>query len=136
MPSQKLMRCRIRPAGSGAAPTERFIPLEIYGLWEHLMRDRHRFEIVDCRASLWLDMEDSPDTAYGEDQYERVTEVTAFVYSGRDEMFMRARRYFPTDQCARLRKIFLAHYEQEGARLQTQIRERPGIWLRREPARV
>ncbi len=134
MPSQKLMRCLIRPVGSSVAPSERFVPLEIYGLWEFLMRDKHSFEVVDSRASLWLDMEDSPEAAYGEDQYDRVTEITAFVYSGRDEMFTRARRYFPTDQCPRLREIFLKHYELEGARLQTQVRERPGIWLHRTAA--
>ena len=47
------------------------------------------------KASLWLDMEDSPDAAYTQNQFERVTEVTAYVYSERDEMFTRARRYFP-----------------------------------------
>ena len=77
-------------------------------------------------------MEDSPEAAYGEDQYERVTEVTAFVYSGRDEMFTRACRYFPSDQCNDLKEIFLMHYRKDNARLQTQVREREGIWLRRD----
>jgi len=58
--------------------------------------------------------------------------VTAFVYSGRDDMFTRARRYFATRDCERLKNIFLSHYQSEGSRLQTQVRERPGIWLHRE----
>ena len=136
MPSQKLVRCHIRRTAQGGADTERFVPLEIFGLWEYLMRAKHEFEIVKPLASLWLDMEDSPEAAYTESQFDRVTEVTAFVYSGRDEMFMRACRYFPTQECAKLKEIFLSHYRAAAGKLQTQVRERPGIWLHRDPALV
>jgi hypothetical protein len=95
------------------------------------MMAKHGFEVLNPRASLWLDMEDSPEAAYTNGEYEPVTEVTAFVYSGRDEMFTRACRYFPTADCAGLKSIFLSHYQDESHRLQTQVRERPGVWLRR-----
>jgi hypothetical protein len=134
MSSQKLLRCEIRPRGGSGRVSARYIPLEIFGLWEYLMVHRHEFEISEPRASLWLDMEDSPEAAYGDHQYERVTEVTAYVYSGRDDMFTRARRYFASEDCERLKSIFLAHYHENGGRLQTQIRERPGIWLYRDAA--
>jgi hypothetical protein len=84
MGSQKIMRCEIRRVGGTGPVTERYVPLEIFGLWEHLMTHKHNFEVLKARASLWLDMEDSPGSAYGEAQFERVTEVTAFVYSERD----------------------------------------------------
>ena len=134
MPSQKLVRCNVRRAGSVESGSPRYIPLEIFALWEYMMSARHGFEVVEPRASLWLDMEDSPETAYGENQYERVTELTAFVYSSRDEMFTRCCRYFPTGEVDRLKPIFLSHYEEQGSRLQTHVRERQGIWLLREPA--
>jgi hypothetical protein len=134
MGSQKIMRCEIRRAGGKGPTTERFVPLEIFGLWEHLMTHRHGFEVLKARASLWLDMEDSPDSAYGESQFERVTEVTAFVYSERDGMFTRARRYFASDRCEDLKRIFLNHYVSDDGRLQTHLRERPGIFLHRESA--
>ena len=136
MPSQKLVRCLIRPIRSSLQPTVRYVPLEIYGLWEFLMRNKHGFEVIETRASLWLDMDNSPEAAYGEGQYERVTEVTAFVYSGRDEMFTRACRYFPSSECNRLKQIFLTHYREKGDRIQTQVREREGIWLHRDPVPV
>jgi hypothetical protein len=98
------------------------------------MQTRHGFEIISPTASLWLDMEDSPESAYSENQYERVTEVTAFVYSGRDDMFTRCCRYFPSTDLDQLKPIFLSHYEDIEARLQTHVRERQGIWLMREPA--
>ena len=145
MPSQKLVRCTIRragaagarmgaPAEAGSGPesgTARFVPLEIFGLWEYLMSAKHGFEVVEPTASLWLDMEDSPEAAYADQRFDRVTEVTAFVYSGRDEMFTKACRYFPTRECDHLRTIFLGHYQAKAGRLQTHVRERPGIWVHR-----
>src|ERR1043165_3483360 len=136
MASQKLVRCRIRQRGVRGEGSARFIPLEIFGLWEYLMANRHDFEVLQPSASLWLDMEDSPETAYSEQQYDRVTEVTAFVYSDRDQMFPRACRYFRSDECDTLKPIFLSHYQNVGEKLQTQVRERQGIWLFRETAAV
>jgi hypothetical protein len=136
MSSQKIVRCEIRRSGSTGPATERFVPLEIFGLWEYLMTHKHQFDVLHPRASLWLDMEDSPETAYGEAQFERVTEVTAFVFSERDEMFTRARRYFASSRCEELTRIFLSHYATEGGRMQTHLRERPGIWLHRENATI
>ncbi len=137
MSSQKLVRCELRRTGSTNTQV-RFVPLEIFGLWEHLMSSKHQFEVLTPRASLWLDMEDSPDAAYTQNQYERVTEVTAYVYSDRDEMFTRARRYFPADEADQLKGIFLSHYGAGEGRIQTQVHERQGIWLQREkvPASV
>jgi hypothetical protein len=132
MPSQKLVRCVVRPRASRGDGSSRYVPLEIFGLWEYMMATKHGFEVIDPCASLWLDMEDSPEAAYDENQYERVTEITAFVYSGRDSMFTRACRYFPTGECNRLRPIFLSHYQAGESRLQTHVRERQGIWLHRE----
>src|SRR5262245_1658890 len=132
MPSLKLVRCAIRPIGSRHPGSTRFVPLEIFGLWDHLMRSRHGFEVMNPRASLWLDMDDSPEAAYQEHQYDRVTEITAFVYSPRDEMFTRACRYFPSTECSSLRDIFLAHYSAtDPERHRLPVRERSGIWLHR-----
>jgi len=133
MSSLKLVRCEVRPRGSKSAPSPRFVPLEIFGLWEYLIATKHGFEVNAPRASLWLDVEDAPEAAYQEHEFERVTEVTAYVFSGRDDMFTRACRYFRSDECDRLKDIFLSHYRDGGAKIQTQVRERPGIWLQREP---
>jgi len=128
MPSQKLVRCEVRPRDGSRLPSPRFIPLEIFGLWEFLMSTKHDFDVLEPRASLWLDMEDSPEAAYSESQYERVTEITAFVYSGRDDMFTKACRYFRTLECEQLKGIFLSHYVETGA----HVREKQGIFLLRD----
>lgn len=132
MSSQKIVRCQLRRAGTTGPGQVRYVPLEIFGLWEHLMTSKHGFEVLEARASLWLDMEDSPEAAYSQNQYDRVTEVTAYVYSQRDDMFTRARRYFHSDEAESLKHIFLSHYTGGESRIQTQVRERSGIWLVRE----
>jgi hypothetical protein len=132
MSSQKIVRCQLRRPASKGPGQVRYVPLEIFGLWEHLMTSKHGFEVLDPRASLWLDMEDAPEAAYSENHYDRVTQVTAFVYSQRDDMFTRARRYFRSDEAEQLKQIFLSHYSGEGARIQTQVHERSGIWIVRE----
>jgi hypothetical protein len=138
MSSRKLVRCEV---GRSEAPqtttsgTSRYVELEIFGLWEYLMASKHGFRVVEPRASLWLDMEDAPEAAYGESQFDRVTQVTAFVYSERDGMFTRVRRYFQSDRVDELRDIFLSHYR-NGTRVQPHVREKPGIWLYREHVEV
>ena len=132
MSSQKIVRCQLRRTGTNGTSQVRYVPLEIFGLWEHLMRSKHGFDVIEPRASLWLDMEDSPEAAYSENHYDRVTEVTAFVYSQRDDMFTRARRYFHSEEAESLKRIFLSHYTGEESRIQTQVHERTGIWIVRE----
>ncbi|HXJ70347.1 MAG TPA: hypothetical protein VNM39_15690 [Verrucomicrobiae bacterium] len=132
MSSKKIVRCHLRRAGNAEPGQVRYVPLEIFGLWEHLMTTKHGFEVVTPRASLWLDMEDAPEAAYSQSQYDRVTEVSAYVYSERDDMFTRARRYFRSDEAESLKRIFLAHYQGEESRIQTQVHERNGIWIVRE----
>jgi hypothetical protein len=133
MPSQKLVRCEVKSTASPASA--RYIPMEIYGLWEYLMVHKHGFDVRNCGASLWIDVEESPEVAYSESSYERVTEVTLFVYSEQDGMFTRVCRYFPTEHYPELKRIFLSHYSEPDARLEgsPQLREKEGIWIRRSP---
>src|SRR5437867_2588334 len=134
MPSQKLVRCEIRRRGGAGPGSARFIPLEIFGLWEYLMSTKHEFTVDSPQASLWLDMEDSPAGAYAEGQYDRVTEVTIFVYYARDDMFTRVCRYFPSADCEAVKRILLSHYDGTEGKVRPQIRERTGMWIHREPA--
>ena len=135
MASQKLVRCEIRRSDAAEDATVRYVPLEIFGLWEFLMRNKHRLEVRRSVASLWIDVDETPEAAYGENQYERVTEVELLRYSDRDGMFSRVSRYFPTAEYPQLKELLLRHYESvsDPSAPQLQIKERPGIWIRRDP---
>ena len=136
MASQKLMRCEVRREAPEIMPQLRYVPLEIFGLWEYLMTRRHGFQVEDSRASLWLDAEETPESAYDEHEYDHVTEVSVFLYSGRDDMFTRVCRYFPSEHCEVLKKIFLSHYPEGDGGIQTRLRERPGFWIHRPAAQA
>ena len=133
MASQKLVRCEIKRAGSDEG-TVRYVPLEIFGLWEFLMRHKHRFDVSASVASLWIDVDENPEVAYGENQYERVTEVTLLRYSDADGMFSKVNRYFPTGEYPALKSLLLKHYEgvHEPGAPSLQLKERQGVWIRRE----
>jgi hypothetical protein len=135
MANQKLVRCEIRRPGNPKGGTVRYVPLEIFGLWEYLMRTKHSFDVTANIASLWIDVDDNPEAAYGNEQYERVTEVTLLRYSEKDEMFGRVSRYFPTEEYPELKKLLLGHYEsvREPGAPSLQLKERQGIWIKREP---
>ena len=55
MTSQKLVRCRIKRRDDPTVGSVRYVPLEIYGLWEFLMREKHQFEVTGNVASLWIE---------------------------------------------------------------------------------
>lgn len=133
MASQKLVRCEIRRSDGGNG-TVRYVPLEIFGLWEFLMRNKHRFEVSGSVASLWIDVDENPEVAYGENQYERVTEVTLLRFSEQDGMFSKVHRYFPTPEYPELKNLLLRHYEsvREPGAPNLQVKERQGVWIRRE----
>jgi hypothetical protein len=133
MASQKLVRCELVRPGA-AAGTMRYVPLEIFGLWEFLMCQKHGFQVRSTIASLWIDVDESPEVAYGENQYERVTEVTLLRYSEHDGMFSRVNRYFPTQEYPQLKNLLLRHYESaaEPGTPSLQLKERQGVWIRRE----
>ena len=133
MPSQKLIRCEV--LGISGASSIRYVPMEIYGLWEYLMTHKHGFQVRNHGASLWIDVEESPEVSYTEPSYELVTEVTLFVYSEKDGMFTRVCRYFPTEHLRELKPIFLSHYARAGmeSEIGPQVREKEGIWIKRDP---
>ena len=134
MASLKMVRCLVRRRGSSAPPSFRFVPLDIFGLWQYLMAERHGFDLVEARASIWIDLEDQADVSFGRGEFERVDEVCLHVYSEKDGMFQRICRYFRTEERDRLAGVLLRHYAPhvyEDAR-RPQLSERAGIWIVRE----
>jgi hypothetical protein len=131
MASFKMVRSSVRPRGSPDPPTYRYVPLEIFGLWELLMVERHGFEVLERWASVWIDVEDSQDMSFPAGEFERVDEVCLHVFSEKDGMFQRVCRYFRAEERDYLTGILLRHYAPhvyEDAR-RPQIAERAGIWI-------
>jgi hypothetical protein len=134
MASLKMLRCAVRRRGSIDPPSWRYVPLEVAGLWQFLMAEKHGFEVLDPRASIWIDVETPPDISFSDRQFERVDEVCLHVYSEKDGMFRRICRYFKADERDRLTTLLIRHYAPyiyEDAH-RPQVSERAGIWIVRE----
>ena len=140
MAKEKIVRCVVCKRGSGhSCSSVRYVPLEIFRLWKHLMTDRHGFDVADECLSLWFDIDGDPNITYAESNYEQVTRVSLRVYSESDAMFHEVTRYFPTNSYPAIRPLFLSHYEaasdeaaSDEAAHSSRIQETRGVWLRRE----
>ena len=85
MASQKLVRCEIRRPEDPNGASIRYVPLEIYGLWEFLMTEKHGFEVLSARSSLWLDSEEAPEAAYDQ-QVNKIEELRAEMFERMGQM--------------------------------------------------
>jgi hypothetical protein len=127
MSNQKLARVDL--GRKGAAPTVRYVPLEILGLWTHLMTERHGFEIHGFAASVWTDLEDG---AEAKTPTERVTEISLYYFDPRAGMLNRVCRYAPSEDMAQVREALLRHYGklESFGNPKPWTREREGVWFR------
>ncbi|MFZ1946900.1 MAG: hypothetical protein WAW06_05090 [bacterium] len=152
MAKEKIVRCRVcREASSGGEPraersatsvaasgavadgSVRYVPLEIFDLWKHLMTEKHSFSVSDETVSIWFDIDGDPNVSYSEANYEKVTRLSLLVYSERDGMYHKITRYVPSDGYAEIRPRILSHYSRyfDSPQFPPRIEEACGVWLRR-----
>jgi len=130
MSNQKLARVDLgRPGG---ACTVRYVPLEILGLWEHLMTERHGFEVRGISASVWAELEGSAGAAGVKVPTERVTEISLYYFDSRIGMLNRVVRYAPAEDAGVVRDVLLRHYGalEDYGNPKPWMREREGVWFR------
>lgn len=132
MSSQKLVRCEV-DRGDGRPASPRFVPIEIFGLWEYLMVHRHEFRVAGRNASVWVELEEGGSQV--KSPVEHVTEIALFVFEPKDGMLTRVCRYVPSDEASRVREILLAHYKPPAGSTAPApwVRERAGVWFRPRP---
>jgi hypothetical protein len=130
MSSQKLVRCQV--AKSSDPASVRFVPLEILGLWEHLMTCHHGFDVRERSASVWVALEETSAASQVRTAVERVTEISLFYYDHRHGMLNQVLRYVPTPETDSVRAILMRHYAgpEDATTPSPWMRERPGIWFR------
>jgi hypothetical protein len=137
MAKEKIVRCKVSRDGDGGdgAGTEsvRFVPLEIFDLWKHLMHGKHRFTVGEESASIWFDIDGDPNVSYSEANYEKVTRFSMLVYCDRDGMYHKITRFIPTDAYAEIKPRLLSHYACyfDSPQFPPTIEETCGVWLKR-----
>ena len=137
MAKEKIVRCTISRNTNGERhESVRYVPLDVFDLWNTLMTREHSFDVrVDC-TSLWFDIDGDPHVNYAETNYEPVVRLSLWVYSETDGMFRKITRYFPLEAYDEIRPQFLSHYEEyfNGAKFPPRIEETRGVWLKRKEA--
>ncbi len=136
MASEKLVRCRVSKRNGSAAghPTSRYIPLDIFQLWEFLMRERHSFDVSSPVTSLWFERGETSESTYSGLDIEPVTRVELFFFAEEDGMLHQKVRFFPSrekEEYFSIRDTFLSHYREihPDARKSLNFRENPGVWI-------
>jgi len=138
MAKEKIVKCRVAKAGPGGIPagpadSVRYVPLDVFYLWKHLMTQKHNFTITDETVSIWFDIDGDPNVSYADANYEKVMRFSMMVYSEKDGMYHRITRYFPTDGYAEIKPRLLSHYAHyfHSPQFPPRIEETCGVWLRR-----
>jgi hypothetical protein len=133
MAKKKMVRCTIAKGGeTDTGRSVRYIPLEIFQLWKHLMTRKHGFTIKDDLVSLWFDIDGDPNVTYAAANYEKVVRLCLWVYSEEAGMFREITRYFPYDSYEEIKPRFMAHYSEyfSASKFRPRTQETHGVWLK------
>jgi hypothetical protein len=133
MAKEKIVRCIVaKNEDQVTHESIRYIPLEIFQLWKHLMTEKHGFAIQDGCVSLWFDIDGDPNVSYADTNYEKVIRLCLWIYSEEAGMFRQVTRYFPQDSYEKIRPHFMAHYSRYFAapRFPPRMEETHGVWLK------
>jgi hypothetical protein len=133
MAKEKIVRCTItKTEDPVASESVRYIPLEIYQLWKHLMTKKHGFTVRNGFVSLWFDIDGDPHVSYADANYEKVVRLCLWVYSDEAGMFREITRYFPQASYEEIKPHFMAHYSRYFAspKFSPRIEETRGVWLK------
>ncbi len=111
---QKLIRCNVvGPHGENGV---RFVALECFSLWEHMMRTRHAFECRSYSVCLWVPADEFELKAAVFSHGGTVEAVGRFNFSIFDDTYhytYTASRYVPDVDAERFRQAMLAHIPED-----------------------
>lgn len=111
---QKLIRCQM--VGAKGEQGIRFVALEHFSLWEHMMRTRHGFECRDYSVGLWLPADEFERKAHIYSHSGMVEAVGRFNFSIFDATYhytYTASRFVLDSDAERFRQAMLAHIPED-----------------------
>ena len=128
---QKLVRCST--VGSDGQRGVRYIALEMFSLWEPMMRDRHQLECSDYSVGLWISADEFNNAPRLFEHSGEIEEVDRFDFTLFDEVNhynYTASRYVPRSDAERFSQVMLAHLGREMPRSdQFEMRVVPGYCI-------
>jgi len=137
MATEKIVKCLVQKKDDpDQSKTPRFVPLDIFEVWKFLMKEKHGFHVSDEVTSLWFERNAASESSYAGIEYEPVTQVEIFYFSGSDGMLHQQIRYFSSsdeEEYEGVRDAFLSHYKdgRESAGTSPKVNEIQGVWIKR-----
>jgi len=126
--SEKLVRCEVRKSGS--APSVRYVPCEVFELWQYLMTEKHGFDIDSPVSSLWMDDDEAEGVISSEQEVDEVDEVVLLIFEEERGMFKRICRYFLSTESEQLKENLVSHFS-KGKDVNLTVATKRGVWVRR-----
>jgi hypothetical protein len=130
--SEKLVKCEVRKKDS--PPSVRYVPCEVFDLWQYLMTEKHGFSIDRPVSSLWMDEDEALGVVSSGDEVEQVDEVVLLLYEEERGMFKRICRYFLSSESEQLKQNLVSHFS-SGRDVHLTVATRKGVWVRRSVER-
>lgn len=132
--TQKLVRCEIvHPNGSASI---RFISLDVFLLWAHMMRTRHNMECKEYAISLWLpsnQFESKSGVFTHSGNIEQVNRIDFSLFDDTYHYTYRASRFVPNSDSGRFREAMFSHIPvQIRTSDRLTVEEIPGYCIERE----
>jgi hypothetical protein len=132
--TQKLIRCEMLHV-NGKTST-RFVALDVFLLWAHMMRARHNMECRDYSICLWVPAREFESISGVFSHSGKVEEVNRFDFSLLDTTYnypYRATRFVPDSESARFKQAMLEHTPQEfQSKEHLDIEKTPGYCIVKE----
>ncbi|MDI6808548.1 MAG: hypothetical protein QME66_06140 [Candidatus Eisenbacteria bacterium] len=128
MASEKLVRCEVRKKGSSRSV--RYVPSEVFELWQYLMTEKHGFDIESPVSSLWMDNDEAEGVISSEEKVDEVDEVILLVFEEERGMFKRICRYFLSSEAEQLKENLVSHFS-KGKDVNLTVATKKGVWVRR-----
>ncbi len=106
--TQKLIRCRV--ARPGAAGSDRYVELENFQLWRHMMETKHSLEVTDEQLCVWMS---DAEFAAKQELYSRagheqpVTRLIVVLYDSSTTYCHTIQRFTPSADAEMVRKSLI-----------------------------
>lgn len=128
----EMVRCAVRspndPGHGDDAKSQRFVPSEIFRLWQYLMVNVKGFSLSDTVTGVWMDEEmySRERQALPNVAPDHVVEVS-FTYVRETDVGRPVIRYFPQDHLETIMSVFLKHFSKE--HIHGHTRKIPGFFV-------
>lgn len=130
----RLLRCEV--LNSDGETSIRYVELEQFRLWEHMVRTRHEIEVQNVQLGLWLpssEFRGNPELFLHSGEVEDVSCIVIGWFNPRHHYTLDIVRYVPTSQCESVKRILLSHVSGEKRESQYfNLTEQHGVCVSRE----